>query len=284
MSTTEKSDRDDERGGARSAGSARFIVGGLSGAKARTYENVALEEAILRRNRGLTVRVWTNERSVVIGRAQLAEYETDLEYCRTAGIPVVRRITAGGTVYHGPGNVNWSLFVGRDFRQGDIRYVWDVTGMFAMAAGLVIKVADRCGVKTWLDEPNRILSDEGKVSGMAAYISRDGLLCHGTFLLAADLEEAKRVTEPRRVSIERRYTRSRPMRMANTRIEQAAFIAAFREVTKESTGVELEDTEPGDDEVDAVDELVRSKYGDPRWNLGDPFREERSGEGSARGG
>ncbi len=81
-----------------------------------------------------------------------------------------------------------------------------------MAADLVVEAAASCGVRAWLEEPNRILSADGKVSGMAAYLSRDGLLCHGTLLLDADLEEAAALTQPSGVELERRYTRSRAMK------------------------------------------------------------------------
>lgn len=245
----------------------RLVIDGAVG----VHSNLALEEAILRENSSLVLRLWTNERSVVIGRAQLASYETDLEYCSSAGIPVVRRITAGGTVYHGPGNVNWSLFVGRGFSAGSVRYIWGVTELFSMAAALVTSASEKCGVKTWLDEPNRILSEEGKVSGMAAYVSRDGILCHGTFLLAADLEEAKKLTEPKRVSLARKYTRSRPMKMANTGIELSSFIAAMRDAAAEKTGRELETDQPREGELRVMQSLV-SKYRSEGWNLGDPFK------------
>jgi len=246
----------------------RFVVDGATG----VYENLALEESMLRQNGGLTVRLWTNERSVIIGRAQLARYETDVEHCIESGIPVVRRITAGGTVYHGPGNVNWSLFVGREFARGELRYVWGVGEIFSMAAALVTEASARCGVKTWQDEPNRILSDEGKVSGMAAYISRDGLLCHGTFLLQADLREARMLTEPTRVALARKYTRSRSMRMANTGIGLTSFIAAFRDVTNEKIGRETEATQPRESEKQMMRELL-VKYKDSAWTMGDPFDE-----------
>lgn len=244
----------------------RLVVDGAEG----VYASLALEEAMLKENRSLTLRLWTNEKSVVIGRAQLARYETNLEYCEAAGIPVVRRITAGGAVYHGPGNVNWSLFVGRGFSSGSVRYIWGVNELFAMAAAVVIAASAKCGVRTWLDEPNRILSDGGKVSGMAAYVSRDGVLCHGTFLLDADLEEAKKLTEPARVSIARRYTRSRPMGMANTGIGLASFIAAMKDAAAEKTGRELEIDRPREEEARIMNSLL-TKYQDPAWSLGDPF-------------
>jgi lipoate---protein ligase len=250
----------------REALDCRLVLDGAVGA----YANLALEEAMLRENRGLIVRLWTNDRSIIIGRAQLAQYETDLDYCAKAGIPVVRRVTAGGTVYNGPGNVNWSLFVGRGFSAGGIRYIWGVGELFKMAAGLVTEASARCGVRTWLDEPNRILSEGGKVSGMAAYISRESLLCHGTFLLSADLDEAKRLTDPAEKPLERRYTRSRAMRMANTGIELASFIASVRDVVAEKIGRELYADQPRASETRAMESLIE-KYKSPAWNLGDPF-------------
>ncbi|MGA2200045.1 MAG: hypothetical protein ABSG45_08920 [Nitrososphaerales archaeon] len=244
----------------------RLIIDGAVGAPV----NLALEEALLRENRALILRLWGNERSVIIGRAQLASFETDVDRCEREGIPIVRRLTAGGAVYNGPGNINWSLFVGSGFAAGSIRYRWGVREVFRMAAGVVVRAAASCGVKTWLDEPNRILSADGKVSGMAAYLSREGLLCHGTLLLDADLEEAAVLTKPADVHLERRYTRSRAMKVANTGIESDAFIASMRSAVEEETGEEIEPGQPTDLEHRST-ELLLPKYNDPLWNVGDPF-------------
>jgi lipoate---protein ligase len=244
----------------------RLIVDGAAGA----YANLALEEALLRENRSLTLRLWGNERSVIIGRAQLARFETDLDRCAREEIPIVRRVTAGGAIYNGPGNINWSLFVGREFSAGRIRYLWGVHDIFRMAADVVVKATAACGVETWLEEPNRILSAGGKVSGMAAYLSREGLLCHGTLLLDADLAEASSLTQPAEAQLEKRYTRSRAMRIANTGIGSDAFIASMRGVVEDETGGEIEPGEPTGQERSRMASLM-PKYVDPAWNLGDPF-------------
>jgi lipoate---protein ligase len=246
--------------------SVRFIQDGAMGAHA----NLALEEAILQENPGLVVRVWSNERSVIIGRGQLAGFETDLKYCEGKGIPVVRRVTAGGAVYNGPGNVNWSLFIGSGFDSGAIRYIWGVREVFRMAAEVVTQATESCGVGTWLESPNRILSEGGKVSGMAAYVSRKGLLCHGTLLLDADLGEAKRLTDPSSTKLDRRYTRSNAMTMANTGIQLPSFIAAMKGVVAVKTSLPVETDEPNEREKSVMLDLL-PKYRDPLWNLGDPF-------------
>lgn len=246
----------------------RFVEGGGRGA----YENLAMEEAILETNEGLVVRVWDNEKSVIIGRAQLARYETDLEYCEAKGIPVVRRMTAGGAVYHGPGNLNWSLFVGREFEAGQIRYVWDVHRIFRMAASLINNAVGGCGVRTWLEEPNRIVSADGKVGGMAAYISKDGLLCHGTLLLNADLDEANRLTRPSVIELDRRYTRSSFTRVANTKIDPSSFKESLLATVEREIGREPEVGGPTRGEIEMTQTLLQ-RYREPRWNLGDPFAE-----------
>jgi len=128
----------------------------------------------------------------------------------------------------------------------------------------------RCGVTTNLEDPNRLVSEEGKVGGMAAYISKRGLLCHGTLLLSADLTEAKRLTDPATARLESRYTRSNAMLMANTGIESHSFIAGMKAAVAEKTGLKVELDVPNAEERDALSRLL-PKYTDPRWNLGDPF-------------
>ena len=56
------------------------------------------------------LRFWEpNKPFVVVGYANQAAREVDLEACRKLGIPVFRRCTGGGTVLQGPGCLNYSL-------------------------------------------------------------------------------------------------------------------------------------------------------------------------------
>ena len=233
--------------------------------------NLALEEALFLRNEGFVVRVWENRESVIIGRAQLARFETDVEYCRANGIPIVRRFTAGGAVYNGPGNVNWSLFVSRSVDSGPLRYESSPHAIFRRASMPLISSLEACGVRAKLDPPNRILSEEGKVSGMAAYVSRKGFLCHGTLLVAADLERVKALTTPSPEAIGKRYTRSRDMKTANVALELDSFIHTFVRTLADETKLTLESGSPDEQERGLMGELLATRYGVEAWNLGDPF-------------
>jgi lipoate---protein ligase len=226
------------------------------------YSNVALEEAIYRELKAPTLRVWEDQKCVVIGRAQLAKFETDLGYCRRHSIPVVRRFTAGGAVYHGPGNLNWSFFLPlQDTPRGK-----DPRNVFASFAERVVQALKTCGVLCEFTPPNSIVSREGKICGMAAYISKEKVLCHGTLLVGADLKELARVTTPRREGLHRRYTRSRSVKVANCGVGRRDFV---RELVKGSRE-EFRPGSPTHDERDLCQRLV-PRYRSERWNLGDPF-------------
>ena len=241
--------------------------------------NLSLEEAIFLENRGVTLRFWSNEESVIIGRAQLAKYETDLAFCKENGIAVVRRFTAGGAVYNGRGNINWSIFLAREAEARGLGYVKDPSEIFRRFSRPLLVALRELGVDAELEPPNRIVTPEGKVSGMAAYVSKDGLLCHGTLLLDADLERVRRVTSPSREQLERRYTRSRDTRTVNTGLEVGSLVRTFIRVFEEEAGLELAEARPSEAEGETAGRLL-SKYTDPTWNLGDPFEARPGGSGS----
>ncbi len=244
----------------------RFLTSDMGNA----YLNLALEEAIFCANKGMTVRVWENERSVIIGRGQLAELETDTEYCRSNLIPIVRRFSAGGAVYNGEGNLNWSFFIPKNFNSTHLRYTKNAREIFTMVSRVVISALEGLGVHSRLETPNRIVNWEGKISGMAAYLSREGLLCHGTLLLNADLEEATRLTTPVVSQKDRKYVRSNPAKVSNCGVSSSEFSDGLREMMPKMTGLELARTGLTAAEEDSVSHLS-SKYLSDDWNLGDPF-------------
>jgi lipoate-protein ligase A len=233
--------------------------------------NLALEEALFLRNEGLILRIWENSESVIIGRAQLARFETDVGYCKAHGIPIIRRFTAGGTVYNGPGNLNWSLFVARGVNSGALRYESGPHAIFRSASRPLLSALAESGVDAWLDPPNRILTKDGKISGMAAYVSRKGFLCHGTLLVGADLRRVKALTTPSPESVERRYTRSRDVKTANVALDVDSFIRTLVSTLADEIKLALETAKPDAQELKLMDELVEARYGDEEWNLGDPF-------------
>ncbi len=244
--------------------------------------NLALEEALFRLNEGLIVRVWENSESVIIGRAQLAGFETDVDYCKSHGVPIVRRFTAGGTVYNGPGNLNWSIFVARGVGARALGYESEPHAIFRKASKPLLATLSSLGVDAWLDPPNRILTKDGKISGMAAYVSKDGFLCHGTLLVGADLWRVRALTTPSTESLERRYTRSRDMKTANAEVDLDSFIRTFVRTLGDETGLALESGAADEGEMALMEDLLATRYASDAWNLGDPFAANDDGSAAVK--
>jgi lipoate-protein ligase A len=234
---------------------------------ADAFSNVALEEVLFRTLEVPVLRVWDNQRSVVIGRAQLASIETDLDSCRKNSIPVVRRFTAGGAVYNGPGNVNWSFLEPSAQDSGGGR-VFDAKGVFVAFAGVVVRALAECSADCRFEPPNRIVNDRGKVSGMAAYLSSAGVICHGTLLLNADLREVEALTKPARARADGRYARSTDVRVANCGVDRREFVEALLD----AADVDFVPDSLGDEEAAETSRLLAERYSKEEWNLGDPFR------------
>lgn len=227
------------------------------------YSNLALEEGLFIEAKTPTLRVWENQKSVVIGRAQLAKYETDLEYCRRRSIPVVRRMTAGGAVFNGPGNLNWSFFVPRN--GGSPGPMGDAKSVFNSFAALVNQALRKCGVMSEFVPPNTLAEKGGKICGMAAYLSKETVLCHGTLLIDADLQEVQMLTSPSATKIARRYPRSRFADISNCGVKRSDFVS---ELAGSWVGFEKDEWRAA--EKKTWSRLV-DKYRSVEWNLGDPF-------------
>jgi lipoate-protein ligase A len=236
----------------------------------KVYANQALEEAIFRKLKGPTVRVWTSGPSVVLGRAQLAWAETDLDLCRERKVTVVRRFTAGGAVYNGPGNLNWSFFLPSGSNGEHVRYSREIGRVFEGASEVIGSALGKCGVKAYFGPPNGIMTVDGKVSGMAAYVSKEGLVCHGTLLMQADLELVAKLTTPSQAKLERKYVRSRAVKVANAVVGKKEFVDALL-TSVEADGYRVEEGECYSEEMEASNKLLAEKYSKDSWNLGDPF-------------
>ncbi len=145
-------------------------------------DGLALEEALfasLRRSRIDTLRLWVNARAVVIGRSQSAAAEVDMDRAKELDIPVLRRISGGGTVCHHPENLNLSLFLADGRPLGRVEETFTAVGE-AIANGLsdLGIVISTCG--------NSLLISGKKVGGAAQARRGKALLYHTTLLVNLD--------------------------------------------------------------------------------------------------
>jgi lipoate-protein ligase A len=161
-------------------------------------ENLALDDSLL--GSGCeTLRFWESPVPfVVLGRSGRAEQEADLENCRAAGVPVLRRSSGGGAVLQGPGCLNYTLIVSLTVRPELANVAESYRVLLSRVAGaLGLAGLEVCG--------SDLLLAGRKVSGNAQRRTRGWLLHHGTLLHALDLRLVERfLREPLRTPPHRR--------------------------------------------------------------------------------
>lgn len=158
--------------------------------------NLALDEAVARKAGALpTLRLWRNGACAVVGRFQVADAEVDRDASNELRVPVYRRFTGGGTVYHDGGNLNISVVMRRADplllarpelgRLPDLyRLVLDPLAAAVRSLGPATEITER-----------GLFTAGAKIGGVAAWIGADAILVHATLLVDADLTALRRVLD-----------------------------------------------------------------------------------------
>jgi len=151
------------------------------------YHNMAADEAIAISVGGgkspPTLRLYGWRPSAVsIGYFQELEEEVDLGFCAAHGIMVVRRITGGGAVFHGSGEVTYSLAA----PLGDPAIPQDVQASYGVICGPIVSALRKLGADARFRPVNDIEVGGRKVSGNAQTRRFGAVLQHGTILVSLD--------------------------------------------------------------------------------------------------
>lgn len=221
------------------------------------FFNLSAEEYFLCEKDEDFFLLWKNKPCIVIGRNQNAADEINGDYVRTRSLPVVRRITGGGAVYHDAGNLNFSFIINGEADRVELcRPVIDVL----RSIGVVAEISGR----------NDITVDGRKVSG-TAMCSRGGRsLFHGTLLISADLDALSEALKPDETKLIGHGVKSVRSRVANlseyTKEVSPDIIGAMLTGYMTERGGEI--YELGESDIEAIEKLRDSKYSTDEWNCG----------------
>ena len=226
------------------------------------HYNLAVEELLLEQVERFApaLFLWRSGPGVVVGKNQNPWRECRTDLLAAEGITLARRVSGGGTVYHDPGNLNFTLVVARE--------AYDEARQFA----LVRRALRALGVQAELLNRSSLAVDGSKVSGNAFCFRRGAALHHGTLLIDADLTRLRRYLAPPEATYRTHAIASIPAPVENLsvlcpglerRTVEYALCSAFRAAYG------------GGDEIRTVDAALLSGLADRRerfasaaWRLG----------------
>jgi lipoate-protein ligase A len=187
------------------------------------FFNLALEEVLLKSRKEEYLILGINSPSVIIGKHQVAHRETDTRFVTENKIPVVRRISGGGTVFHDSGNLNFTFI-----RQCDPGRQVD----FRKHTQPVIDFLISLGINAKFEGKNDIKVDGLKISGNAEHVHRNRVLHHGTLLFSSSLDLMRNSIRADKSCYTSRAVESNPSSVVNLKDKMNLF-AGIDEFSKE---------------------------------------------------
>lgn len=228
------------------------------------YFNLAAEEYLLHERKEDFLILSVNDPSVIIGKHQVAHREVNTRFTDPAGIPVIRRISGGGTVYHDRGNLNFAFI--RQSEQGkqvDFRYYTQpVIGFLASL-----------GITAVFEGKNDLTVDGLKISGNAEHVFRERVLHHGTLLYNASIENMGQVIKPGSTAYSSRAVESNRTSVTNLgpRLKNFGTIESLMAEMLRFFQITISGMSPysfSQSEIEKINELADSKYRTWEWNWG----------------
>jgi len=165
--------------------------------------NLALDEWLLddvERQGGAWLRTWQPaEEFVVLGRGNKAETEVNLDECRRAGVPVLKRSSGGGAVLLGPGCFCYSVIM-------EIDSAVELASAQGTNEWMLRRVSRAFGADLSIAGDSDLVLGDRKVAGHAQRRKRSALLFHGSVMLDMDSARMERFLRyPSRVPDHRRH-------------------------------------------------------------------------------
>lgn len=228
------------------------------------YFNLAAEEYFLKNFQEDFFMLWRSRPSVVVGKHQNALAEINHEFVRDNQIPVARRLSGGGTVFHDPGNVNFTF----------IRNVANISEVnFKVFTVPVIAALKKLGVEAYTTGRNDLLIDGKKISGNAEHVHRNRVLHHGTLLFDSHLEALKGALKVDLAKFEDKAVQSNRSEVTNI-ADYLPNLISVEEFTEflfgEICGTypEFRVYEPTPADIEAIEKLSSEKYQTWDWIFG----------------
>jgi lipoate---protein ligase len=228
------------------------------------FFNLATEEYYLQNRKEDFVILSINDPCVIIGKHQVVHKEVNTKFIEDKNIPVLRRISGGGAVYHDAGNLNFAFI-----KQSETGKQVD----FRLYTKPVIDFLNSVGVNALFEGKNDITVEGLKISGNAEHVFKERVLHHGTLLFDASLDDLRLSLKAKSDNYSTRAVESNRTSVSNLkgRLQNIADINDFKASFQDFIMNKMSDIQTyimTKEERSAIHQLADTKYKTWEWNYG----------------
>jgi lipoate---protein ligase len=226
------------------------------------FFNLATEEFLLHNSKDDYLVLSINDPCVIVGKHQVVHMEVNSKFTDERGIPVIRRISGGGTVFHDRGNLNFT-FIKQSVAGKQID--------FRLYTQPVIDFLSSGGVTALFEGKNDITTGGQKISGNAEHVFRERVLHHGTLLFDASLDDLRQSLRGKTDNYSSRAVESNRTSVTNLK-GKLKNINTTGELMKSMLNffiqnkLDIQIYSLSVEEITAISSLADSKYRSWEWN------------------
>jgi lipoate-protein ligase A len=228
------------------------------------YFNLSCEEYLLKQYDEDFFFLYINQDSLIVGKHQNTLAEINLDRVNAENIPVVRRLSGGGTVYHDFGNLNYCLI-----KKGEKGKLVD----FKAYSQPIIDALQNLNVNAKFEGKSDLTIDGKKFSGNASHVYKNKVMQHGTMLFSSDLKRLNQLLKVNPLKFKDRGVRSIRSRVTNITdfLSSPISINEFADLLIR----EFENTYPNskaftfsEEDMNAIEKIKTDKFLTWQWNYG----------------
>ncbi len=228
------------------------------------FFNLAAEEYFLKNFQENFFLLWRSKPSVVVGKHQNALAEINHDFVHKNQIPVARRLSGGGTVFHDLGNLNFTFI-------RNVEKIQEVN--FKIFTFPIVEALKKLGVEAYTTGRNDLLIKGKKISGNAEHVHRNRVLHHGTLLFNSQLDALKGALKVDLSKFEDKAVQSNRSEVTNIApyLPEPMSVEVFgsrlfSEISKQIAG--SQEYSPTEADLAAIQKLSEEKYQTWDWIFG----------------
>ncbi|MEG1572635.1 MAG: lipoate--protein ligase [Bacteroidales bacterium] len=228
------------------------------------YFNIAAEEYVLKNMDEDCFMLWRNQSSVIVGKHQNTLAEINLDYVQQHQIPVIRRLSGGGAVFHDLGNICFTFVQNIESEK-----IPD----FKKFTQPILSLLQSMGVNAVFEGRNDLTIEGKKFSGNADCLYKNRILHHGTLLFSSEIEDMSQCLQNNAIKFDDKAVKSVRSRITNisehlkSKMSVEEFIFTLEKymvnLYPQAQLAELTSTQ-----IETIHQLVTQKYSTWEWNFG----------------